>query len=545
MQRIGSALALLVLCLWPASSWAELIAELDRTHANLGDSLTLTLRATDKEDFRSIDLSQLQPDFVIDSSRHNTNFSRINGKNELVTELVLTLFARREGALQIPALHLDGSISNAITVQINTPKNIGQAGENIFVEVEVDSDSVYVQAQLIFSFRVYRSVQVDDLRLTPLDLPGVVIEELGNHNFQRSINGKTYLVTELKYALFPQKSGVLRIPALSFNGRRRSTQLSTSRISLRTEALSVQVKPIPAGYPDAAWLPAANIGIEDNWSVPTRELKLGDSVTRTITMTALGITGNQLPSIDLTPHNGLKVYQDQARSENFTDESGVTGLGISSAALLFVSAGDFQLQAVRIPWWDTTTDQLRYAVLPAQHLSIVPAAIDGNSAISGQGRSAPAAPEVNATTAKPVALVWFWTTVLGAMGWAATGILYWRRRPRKTPTVSPQSSNEKQLFAKLQAVAADTDNRALRFALVEWGQVRFDSPRRLLLADICSAIADPSVAEQIAMLEQSRFAASASPYDAKKLLAELQRWRKQNDRAGSAANRQALPPLYG
>ena len=541
MKRFGSALALLIVCLWPSLARAELLAELDRTHAKLGDSLTLTLRATDKENFRSLDLSQLQRDFVIGSRQRNTSFSYINGKSELVTELVLTLFARRAGTLQIPPLHLDGSISKAITVQIKLPEIAGQSGEDIFIEVDVDKDSVYVQAQLIFTFRVFRSVQVDDLRLTPLDLPGVVIEELGNQNFQRSINGKTYLVTELKYALFPQKSGALQIPALTFSGLQRSTRLRRNRVSLRTEALAVQVKPIPASYPDAAWLPAHNISIEDNWSVPPEQLKLGDSVTRTITMTALGISGNQLPSIDLTPIDGLKVYQDQARSESLTDESGVKGLGISSAALLFISAGEFQLQAVRIPWWDTGSDQLRYAELPAQHLSIAPAVLSGNAAAPNEDR---ATAEPATTTAKPIALVWFWTTVLCAFGWAVTAILYWRGRPQPTPTGTPRSSNEKQLFTQLQA-AAGTDQRSLRAALLDWGQVRFDKPHKQSLVDLCSAIDDPPVAEQIALLEQSRFAANAAACDGIKLLAELKRWRQQADKRDRTANRQALPPLYG
>lgn len=544
MKQLGSALALLIFCLWPSLLKAELIAELDRTHANLGDSLTLTLRATDKENFRSIDLRRLQQDFVIDSSQSNTSFSHRNGKSELITELVLTLFARREGTLQIPPLHVDGSISKALTVQINIPELTAQAGENIFIEVEVDSNSVYVQAQLIFTFRVFRSVQLDDLRLTPLDLPGVVMEELGNQNFQRSINGKTYLVTELKYALFPQKSGAMQIPSLAFSGRQRSTRLSTSRISLRTEALTVQVKPIPASYPDATWLPARKVSIEDNWSVPIEQLKLGDSVTRTITMTALGISGNQLPSIDLTAEDGLKVYQDQARSESLSDESGVKGLGISSAALLFISAGDFKLQTVRIPWWDTGTDQLRYAELPAQPLSILPAAVSGNTGASTVQQERPAAIEPIVSAAKPMALIWFWTTLLCAFGWATTTIVYWRRRPRPRPAPTPRSSNEKQLFAKLQA-AADTENQDLRSALVDWGQVRFDGRQLLTLADICSAIDDRSVTEQIALLEQSRFAANSVNYDAAKLLAELKRWRKLADSLNGTENQLALPPLYG
>jgi hypothetical protein len=353
MKRLGSAVALCIAALWSPLLSAALLAEVDRSEVQLGESLTLTLRATDKEDFSNLKLAPLQRNFSIHSSKRNSSYTVANGRTEYVSELELVLSPRRHGAIQIPALHLEGSLSKPITVKVSEANDSPQAQDTVFVEVEVDSDSVYVQAQLIYSFRVYRSVQVDELRLSPLEVPGVVVESLGDNSFQRQLNGKNYLVTELKYALFPQKSGTLTIPSLSFSGRERTTRLSMATVRLRTQELSVTVKPIPASYPDAAWLPSKQLDIDEIWSVAPDSLSLGESVTRTITLTAQGISGTQLPSLELEATAGIKVYQDQPKAQSLTDERGTKGLAVSSAALLVVAAGDYQLPAVRIPWWYT------------------------------------------------------------------------------------------------------------------------------------------------------------------------------------------------
>lgn len=549
MKRLGSAIALCIAVLWSPLSPAALVAELDRTEVRLGDSLTLTLRATDKEDFSNLKLTALQRDFAINSSKRNSSFSMVNGKTEFVSELELVLSPRRPGQLRIPSLHLDGSLSKPIIVRVADYQDSAETQDNVFVEVEVDRESVYVQAQLIFSFRVYRAIQVDELRLSPLELPGVVVESLGDNTYQRQHNGKTYLVTELKYALFPQQSGDLLIPSLSFSGRERSSRLSLSTVRLRTRELAVEVKPIPANYPDATWLPSQQVDIDETWSVAPASLGLGDSVTRTITLTAQGISGNQLPAVELENTPGLKVYQDQPKSESLTDERGIKGLAISSAALLLVAAGDYQLRPVRIPWWDTQSDQLRFAELPARELSIAPAPINqlggsGNEDVATAGGTA----DRSAILAQQTRPIWFWATLLCGAGWALTTLLLWRRRLPGAPMPTaelPLNTSEKQLFRELKSAAKASDNSILRTALLAWGQTYFASPQRNSLAELSRQIDDEAVKEELALLEQSLFAAGASHWQGTKLIELLTLWRKQHHIKSAGTGPAPLPPLYG
>ena len=44
-------------------------------------------------------------------------------------------------------------------------------------------------------------------------------ENLERRSFQRRVGNRTWLVTELRYAVYPQKSGALRIPAIGFTAR--------------------------------------------------------------------------------------------------------------------------------------------------------------------------------------------------------------------------------------------------------------------------------------------------------------------------------------
>ena len=557
MKIAGSALLLWLGLLWQLAANAELIAEVDRSRLSIEDSLTLTLRATDDEDVEAVDLSALEPDFVIGRAGRNTQLSIINGRRELVSELIIPLFPRRTGTLQIPALTANGRLSRPISIRVEAGRTGIDSDTEVFVEVDVDKKTAYVQAQILYRFTLYRAVNLDDLRLTPLEHPDLVVQELDTQSFQRNIDGRTFQVTQVSYALFPQKSGPMTLPSLTFTARARGSRqglLSLGNpgkpLRRRTAQIELNVRPIPSAFPDAPWLPAAALQIEEHWSTTPDLLSLGESATRTLTISASGLDGNQLPEISLTQPAGIKLYPDQARAENISGNGGITGLGITSAALLVTAPGDYELPAIRIPWWDTGSNSLRYAEVPAWHFSIAQKALPVDAGLPAtavtEGLSAGAGTVSSSVIARQ-SRFWLWTTIAALLGWAMTSLWLWRRPAvvgEPSAGLALRQARESTLFKEVLAACKHNQARASRRALLCWAQAHFASDTRPTISELAARTDTTEQLRSLLLeLEQSLYSSDAGSWQGGPMLDALRQWRRQLQRT-PGDEQESLPPLY-
>ena len=547
MKHAGKVLLALALIL-SAATEAAVTATVDRNRVSINDSLVLTLRSTEGEDVEDADLDQLTRDFDVVSTGTSTRMSIINGRTERTRDLQVVLLPRSIGELTIPALNVEGQRTRAIRIEVvDTPVN-ADGSQDVFVESEVDRDVVYVQSQLLHTFRIYEAVDLSDRGRSELKLDDAVIEELESSSFQRTINGRPYRVIEVKHAIFPQKSGELVIPSMSFNGRKSTGRRnflslgSGELVRRRSDPITVTVKPVPAAWPDAPWVPARNVRIEESWSALPDELAVGDSVTRTLTLVAEGIDSSQLPQIAQADIEGVKAYPDQPRSENRPGNDGITGVGINSTALLITNPGEFTLPAVKLPWWDTDSDSLRYAELPARQFSV---AAPANAPLPD---TAPV-PAVSAPTT-PVsgleqASLWMWTTVAALIGWMGTAAwLSWRLRTPRTIDSAAQAVEQREaaLFKSCLAACNNSNADEARAALQTWAQRYLDQPGLPRLSTVADHFQLSELSEALEELERCLYAGGGS-WRGERLALALKSCRKQGLRR-AAEGGDPLPPLY-
>lgn len=544
-MRAGRLLLLLAL-MGAGLAQAEVTATVDRPGIYVGDSLVLTLRATAGEDIEAVDLDPLARDFDVVSRSTSSRMSIINGQTERTSELQVVLLPRRSGDLLIPPLSVDGQRTRQITVQVTDALGDLDNSRDVFVESEVDRDSVYVQSQLVHTFRIYEAIDLSDRGRSELKLDNAVVEELDGASFQRMVDGRAYRVYEVRHAIFPQQSGTLEIPSLSFNARKPATRRSIFArgeiIRRSSEPMTVEVKPVPPGWPDAPWIPAASLDIEESWSALPDEVAVGDSVTRTLTLVAEGIDGSQLPPITQAEVRGIKIYPDQPRSENTRDDDGVTGIGINSTALLFTEPGAFTLPAVRIPWWDTTADTLRYAELPAKRIRVVAGAPVETAAAPPQELAAPVVQP--APTAPQDPSLWMWATLAALLGWLGTTLwLTWQMRRAQAPTPEAEDGSEAEAFRALLGACKDNRAAEARAALQRWGQHFLELAAAPTLASLEQRLASEDFSRALQSLEASLYGGRDMNWEGAALARALKQCRKR--RANHAKeDGSALPPLY-
>jgi hypothetical protein len=537
---------LLALLLVAGNAQAAVTASVDRARISVSDSLVLTLRASEGESVEDTNLDVLALDFDVVSTGTSTRVSVVNGRTERSTDFQVVLLPRRNGELVIPPLRVDGQRTREIRITVTDAPTGLDNSRDVFVESEVNRESVYVQSQLIHAFRIYEAVDLSDRGRSELTLEEAVVEEIEATSFQRVIDGRAYRVYEVRHAIFPQKSGTLTIPSLSFNARkpavRRSLFARGELIRRRSDPITVEVRPVPAAWPDAPWIPASSLKIEESWSTLPDRLAVGDSVTRTLTVVAEGIDGSQLPPVTQAQVSGIKMYPDQPRSENTRDDDGITGIGINSTALLITEPGEFLLPAVRVPWWDTSSNSLRYAEIPAKPIRV--AAPPQPAAMNRTAQPAPLPANSAAPAVEPLSL-WMWSTLAALLGWVGTTAwLLWRmRRPRTTVPLEDEDAKEVDLFRNCLAACNDNKPGRARTALQHWGRCYFGDRSIPTLQVLQERLDSAELDRALETLERSLYAGESGSWKGADLALTLKKCRKQR-RARDSAGRPALPPLY-
>ena len=178
MTSIGkrlSAVVLLLLALSANIALGAVTATVDRNRVTFGDTLRLTITATDDEEISDSELRALQGDFDILQRSSSSNTSIINGRVSQSQQVTVELAPRREGNLQIPAMRFGGSTTPGITVVVGPPSDSPSDGQSVVFEAEVDQSEVYVQGQVILTLRVQQAVSLNERSISPLKLDNAFV----------------------------------------------------------------------------------------------------------------------------------------------------------------------------------------------------------------------------------------------------------------------------------------------------------------------------------------------------------------------------------
>ncbi len=536
---------LLLLCM-PLAQAASFTASVDRMQLNAGESVQLILESDDTTQFLTPDLSPLKPFFELLSSRQVNRLSTATGAERPVTQWLLTLLPKQTGFVIIPPLSLGDLQSTPINLYIKdvTEQNTGQL-EPVYIDTHLDRDWVYIQAQVILTLRIYHAIPLfSDGNLTPLLLDNARVEQLDKpRTFERHINGVRHGVIEVSYAIFPQQSGLINIPPQTFSATLAGhdphsltpfTAQPGQRIEVKSARIPLQVKDIPNDYPtDAVWLPAQDISLTQSWT-PSLDtpINIGTAVTRLLKLQAQGLPSSLLPDITPPASPDYKAYLDQPVFSHQDTELGLTSRREQRQAFVFQTPGQQSLAAIKLPWWNTITDQLEYAELAEQKLHIQTAMFNQVSPALMPSHSQPAA---------PVALIQqliFWQTLsaLLALLSLAGFILWWRARHQ--PAVIAASSSgptPRSLQDDLKRACLSNDANNTRLALDAWARQYPET-----LADM--AARDSTLSAALDALNSALYSENYSDWQGQALWQAIGNL-SFNPQAQSSDDEQ-LPPLY-
>lgn len=386
MNHLVRTIALWVFLLLALPAHADLEARVDDTRIDSMQTVQLQLRVTGTNDIDALDLSPLEKDFEIQGTSQQSQLRMINGQVSSWVDLQITLRPKTTGTLTIPRLEIAGQRSQPIEIEVRAidPELQSRIDRLVYFDIELDRSEVYVQAQLLYTRRLYYTSGVQIFG----DLPGApevadaVVLTLGETSQNITMRGDTrYGVLEQRYAIFPERSGKLTIPGFTIAS---SIVLPDGRRGIRVPApvKTIDVLPIPAGYPPAAtWLPARAVELRDEWAPALNpeghpegpaSIRAGETLRRTITVAVTGNTGSAIPPLNTELRSNLiRQYPAAPQLEDDLFGTHVTGRRTQAEDVVPTWGGDLTAPALELPWWDTESRTLRVARLPAYPLHLI------------------------------------------------------------------------------------------------------------------------------------------------------------------------------
>jgi hypothetical protein len=535
--------------------------DLDRDRITEGETVTLTFLTDDPKQNLDTDFSVLEPDFDILDRRSETQLSIVNGRQTAVVRLLLTVEPRRSGELTIPAFAFGNSSTQPAVLKVDpAPELEPGALPPVFIEVEITPEQgpYYVHAQLGLVVRVFYQQNLTEAAISQPEPAPASVRLLQETPYQAERGGERYRVLERRYAIFPERSGEMTLPAMQLSGRlveRRDTSIwqpsvRGRRITVESEALQLAIEPKPVAFTGSDWQPARNFSLSQQISA-SDALRVGEPVTRTIIIDAIGLEENMIAEPAWPELPGARIYPDQPQGISRDDGHWVLGHKEFRYAVVPEQEGELVLPELTVHWWDTDTDRERTAVLPAKTLQVRPSALVPPPPVEAAPATAPGErPASNPAAAPAGAGYWRWLTLLFAALWLLTLVAagrLWAGRGRVGTAASrsapTRDDGESSLLATFRRACERGDSAGARRALQAWLRVHGPTAGASLL-EFAARCDDEALRESICALDAAGYRPEDGPdWSGRACWSHFQAWRTAWE-SSRREQRPAVTDLY-
>ena len=377
--------------------------------------LTFTINSQKIRDFRAPNIQDFE--VLMGPSRSQQSSTQIiNGQVTSTSSITFTyiLMADKEGTYTIPGatVMVNGNThtSNSVKIKVLPPDQDARQGnksssrnqvagskitdKELFITATASKTNVYEQEAFLLTYKVYTQVNLTNLHGDTPDLKGFHTQEVElprQKTFSlEHYNGKNYSTTIWQqFVLFPQQSGKLEIPSITFDATVAQMVASADPFDaffnggsnyvninkkLVTPKITINVKELPEGKP-------ANFsgGVGEftlSSSISTQELKTNDAVT-----IKLVISGAGNMKLINTPEVGFpqdfEIYDPKVDNKFNLTRDGLAGSKVIEYLAIPRHAGDYTIPPIEFSYFDLKSQS--YKTLKTEPYSLKVAKGEGNS----------------------------------------------------------------------------------------------------------------------------------------------------------------------
>lgn len=374
--------------------------------------LVFTVNSQDIKDFRAPSIKGF--DVLMGPSRsQQSSIQIINGKRTSNSSTAFTyiLLAGSPGTYTIPAASVEVNgekvFSNAISIKVlPQDQNSGNSGNNgggsasssrsqaagsrisandLFITATASKTTVHEQEAILLTYKVYTVVNLRQLYGKMPDLKGFHTQEVElpqQKTFTlEHYKGRNYNTTVWsQYVLFPQQTGKLEIPSITFDGVVAQQTVSDDpfdaffngggyvevKKKITTPKVVINVQPLPAK-------PAGFSGAVGEFklasSINATDVKTNDAVTIKLTLSS---TGNMklIGTPEVKFPQDFEIYDPKVTDDYKLTNSGLTGTKTFEYLAIPRHAGNFTIPAVEFTYFDLKSNSYKTLKTEAYNLKV-------------------------------------------------------------------------------------------------------------------------------------------------------------------------------
>jgi len=397
------------------------------THVVQGEQFRLTYTVNTQDNVSSFRGSEFPDVFEVlmgPSTSRQSSIQIINGHTTQSSSITFTyiLVGTKNGTFTIPPAHINAGgktiSSQPLKITVSSqPQGGGQqggssrqsageplrdagttiSGSDLFIKVSANKRRVYEQEPVLLTYKVYTLVDLTQLEGKMPELDGFHTQEVPlpqQKSFKiETVNGRPYrTVTWSQYVMFPQITGKLKVPGITFNGivvqRNRNIDPFEAffnggsgyvevKKQIQAPSVEIEVDPLPqrpAGF--SGGVGKFNISATLNKT----ELKANDPVTLRVVVSG---TGN----LKLIKQPEVEFPKDFDRYDaKVTDKSKLTVNGVEGSMIYEFLAvprhqGKFEIPPVSFSYYDTQAKAYRTVKTQAFTLDVAKGSGSSSTAV--------------------------------------------------------------------------------------------------------------------------------------------------------------------
>ncbi|MDF2177103.1 BatD family protein [Aliiglaciecola sp. CAU 1673] len=534
LQAFCAFLILFFYTLSASAAVTEVRASVDKNPAMVDEAINLEITANDALDGNALDTSALLKDFVVGHTSVSSQTRIVNMDMTRTTTWTTQLIPRQPGRYEIPSFEIQGVRSEPIQLMVLPVSSATRAqARDVFVTTEVNTTSIYLQQQLQYKVRLHLAQDLQRGSLSTPSLDGADIRQVGKDvESTEIIDGRRMRIIERNFAIIPQASGQFSIQGPVFEGEVVDANSPSFGLFNRTKrltrigpAIDIEVKPVPANY-QGHWLPSEMVTLHEEWLPANGEYRVGEPITRTVTLTALGVVDQLLPPIEASYPDTVKTYPDQANSATVDKDGRLIAQRTESIAIIPSKPGEITLPEVQLTWFNVNTGKNEVAKLAQKTLQILPALSDTQRPLPQLPQVQPDAPVANIPAASPTQTNGWWSLsssfllalwLLTLLGW------WWTNRSKK---IQHHEVKDNAHWAMLSQALSASDSSAVishlgPFLANELGIMA-------ALPELCEKLDDKELKQAIDELMIHRYGRESQAWTGVRLHNALKQWRKHN-----------------
>jgi hypothetical protein len=284
----------------------------------------------------------------------------------------------------------------------------------------------------------------------------------------------------------------------------------------------------------------------ERWSRPLKGLRTGDTVERTITVTASKMQAMLIPPIALEQPDGIRIYNGEPTVHDQKTARGdfVYGQRIQTAKYFIEKPGDYTLPPIALQWWNLSKHQLTTSTLKEVRFS----------AVKNPDLTVELPPAGTTVSPSPTPKASFWNRYrtglnAGAIGIALAFALFlagWFLKYvylRVSAYLALYKASETACFRKLISYAKTRNPKLTYIQLLRWKN--HISPERSL-GEFIRSQGQKDLADQVEILAMQVYSPEApgvGDWNSGQFIEQLKEFREQMHKRRSQTSRMRLSSL--